>query len=85
MTDTHLLSKLRTLLCEFCAIQRQDVNADTPIVSLGLDSLDHVELTMSLEEEFGIDISDEDADKWKTEEATVQHLMDYLDTRGVEA
>ena len=36
------------------------------IEDLGADSLDTVELVMALEEEFGLDIPDEDADKMKT-------------------
>jgi acyl carrier protein len=44
------------------------------IEDLGADSLDIVELVMALEEEFGIDIPDEDADKMKT----VGDAMAYL-------
>ena len=44
------------------------------IEDLGADSLDIVELVMALEEEFGIDIPDEDADKIKT----VGDAMEYL-------
>lgn len=33
---------------------------------LGADSLDHVELVMAVEEEFGVEVSDEDADTWVT-------------------
>ena len=44
------------------------------IEDLGADSLDIVELVMALEEEFGIDIPDEDADKLKT----VGDAMEYL-------
>jgi acyl carrier protein len=44
------------------------------IEDLGADSLDIVELVMALEEEFGIDIPDEDAEKMKT----VGDAMNYL-------
>lgn len=44
------------------------------IEDLGADSLDIVELVMALEEEFGIDIPDEDADKMKT----VGDALNYL-------
>ncbi len=47
------------------------------IDDLGADSLDTVELVMALEEEFGIDIPDEDADKIKT----VGDVMEYLKKR----
>lgn len=47
------------------------------IDDLGADSLDTVELVMALEEEFSIDIPDEDADKIKT----VGDVMEYLKKR----
>jgi acyl carrier protein len=55
-----------------------DIKQLTPeakfIEDLGADSLDIVELVMALEEEFGVDIPDEDADKLKT----VGDAMTYL-------
>lgn len=55
-----------------------DVKQLTPeakfIEDLGADSLDIVELVMALEEEFGLDIPDEEADKLKT----VGDAMNYL-------
>jgi acyl carrier protein len=48
---------------------------------LGADSLDIVELVMALEEEFGIDIPDEDADKLKT----VGDAMEYLKSHATAA
>jgi acyl carrier protein len=55
-----------------------DIKQLTPeakfIEDLGADSLDIVELVMALEEEFGLDIPDEDADKLKT----VGDAMNYL-------
>jgi len=53
---------------------KQLTNEAKFIEDLGADSLDIVELVMALEEEFGIDIPDEDADKLKT----VGDAMNYL-------
>ncbi len=41
---------------------------------LGADSLDTVELVMALEEEFGIEIPDEEAEKIKTVGETIEHI-----------
>ncbi|HTM57971.1 MAG TPA: acyl carrier protein [Candidatus Udaeobacter sp.] len=53
---------------------KQLTNEAKFIEDLGADSLDIVELVMALEEEFGLDIPDEDADKMKT----VGDAMAYL-------
>ena len=45
------------------------------VQDLGADSMDEVELIMALEEEFGIDVADEDAEKMKT----VQDVLDYVE------
>lgn len=47
------------------------------IEDLGADSLDIVELVMALEEEFGLDIPDEDADKMKTVGDAMKYLQEH--------
>ncbi|HEU4751554.1 MAG TPA: acyl carrier protein [Armatimonadota bacterium] len=65
-------------------VEQLDVNADevTPQASfvedLGADSLDQVELVMAFEEEFDIEIPDEDAEKI----STVQAAVDYIDQKS---
>jgi acyl carrier protein len=58
-----------------------DVKQLTPeakfIEDLGADSLDIVELVMALEEEFGLDIPDEDADKLKTVGDAMKYLQEH--------
>ncbi len=52
-----------------------EVNTDSSFVDdLGADSLDTVELVMALEEEFYLEIADEDAEKI----STVQEAVDYI-------
>ncbi len=48
------------------------------VEDLGADSLDQVELIMALEEEFDIEIPDEDAETIRT----VQHAVDYIDKKS---
>lgn len=54
-------------------------NEENLIEDLGFDSLDTVELTMALEDEYGFDIPDEDFQKIET----VQHAIDYVLTHPV--
>lgn len=73
------LPKLRTIISEVFGIQPQNIEAGTLIKDISADSLDHVELVMALDDEFGTNISDEDAAKWQNEEGTVQDILNYLE------
>jgi acyl carrier protein len=52
-------------------------NAASLIEDLGADSLDVVELVMKMEEEFGIEIPDEEAEKIKTVNDVIQYIMTH--------
>jgi acyl carrier protein len=56
------------------AKEAEVVESASFVDDLGADSLDTVELVMALEEEFGVEIPDEDAEKIKT----VKEAMDYV-------
>ena len=67
--------KVKKIISEQLGVPEGDVKPEASFVNdLGADSLDTVELVMALEEEFGIEIPDEDAEKI----ATVQNAMDYI-------
>lgn len=57
-----------------------EVTQETPIEDLGFDSIDHIELLMELEEEFDMEISDEEYDKVILEGKKVSDLTDALYT-----
>ena len=62
-----VFEKLRTLLAQQLEISEDKITMDTNIVDdLGADSLDIVELIMAFEEEFGVEIPDEKAEKIRT-------------------
>ena len=52
-------------------------NASSLIEDLGADSLDVVELVMKMEEEFGIEIPDEEAEKIKTVNDVIQYITTH--------
>ena len=67
--------KVKEVIIDKLGVEEDTINTDAHFVNdLGADSLDTVELIMELEEEFGIEIPDEDAEKI----ATVQQAIDYI-------
>ncbi len=68
--------KVRKIIADKLSVDLDEVVPEASFVDdLGADSLDLVELIMSMEEEFDIDISDEDDEKM----LTVQDAIDYID------
>jgi len=68
--------RVRDLIVEQLGVNADQVTPNASFVDdLGADSLDTVELVMAFEEEFGIDIPDEDAEKM----ATVSDALKYLE------
>jgi len=81
-----ILERVKKIVVDQLGVDGAEVKPDSSFVDdLNADSLDLVELVMSLEEEFStegrpLEIPDEDAEKIKT----VQDVVDYLKERGVE-
>ena len=67
--------KVIEIIIDQLGVDEKQVNSKASFIDdLGADSLDTVELVMALEEEFDIEIPDEDAEKI----ATVQNAVDYI-------
>jgi acyl carrier protein len=70
--------RVKKIIAEQLGVNEAEIkNASSFVDDLGADSLDTVELVMALEEEFGIDIPDEDADKLKTVGDAMQYLKSH--------
>ncbi|WP_438300902.1 acyl carrier protein [Pseudomonas sp. NMS19W] len=68
--------RVKKIVAENLGVKQEDIHPQDGFVEdLGADSLDTVELVMALEEEFGIEIPDEDAEKI----TTVQQAIDYAE------
>lgn len=73
--------ELIELLCEQLDIEADEVNENTDIVNdLGADSLDVVDLVMTLEDEFDIEIPDEDIEKIHTVGELAHYLEEHIDS-----
>lgn len=75
MTIQNVQETVKAIVLEQLGVDEEEVTSDASIVDdLGADSLDLVELVMSCEEEFGVEIPDEDAEPLKTVGAWVTYL-----------
>jgi acyl carrier protein len=84
--DNALMStveqQVKAIVAEQLGVKQEQVTNDASFVDdLGADSLDTVELVMALEEEFEIEIPDEDAEKI----TTVQQAIEYINDRRTKA
>ncbi len=72
--------RLRKIIAEQLSVDEEDVVPEASFIEdLNADSLDLVELIMTLEEEFGIKISDEDAEKIQTVQDAMDYIQEHLD------
>ena len=73
-----MLDKIKSIVADQLGVDESQVTEDASFVDdLGADSLDTVELIMAFEEEFDIEIPDEDAQKIKT----VKDVMEYIEAK----
>jgi len=69
-------ARVKEIVCEQLGVSADEVTPEASFIEdLGADSLDIVELVMALEEEYEMEISDEDAEKSKT----VQDVISYIE------
>src|SRR5450432_4564204 len=72
----EIVEKVKQIISEQLGVDENEVTPSASFVDdLGADSLDQVELVMALEEHFGVEIPDEDAEKLRT----VQDAIAYID------
>ena len=74
--------RVKKIVVEQLGVKEEEVTNDSSFVDdLGADSLDTVELVMALEEEFNIEIQDEEAEKI----TTIQQAIDFISNKVGEA
>lgn len=80
MTKDEILKKVQEITSEQLGVDESQITPEAKFVDdLGADSLDTVELIMALEEEFNLEISDEEAEKLTTVRKVVDYIEDHLE------
>ncbi|MFH1503786.1 MAG: acyl carrier protein [Candidatus Omnitrophota bacterium] len=67
--------KVKEIISEQLGVKKEEIKPESSFIDdLGADSLDTVEVVMALEEEFGVEIPDEDAEKITTVGESVRYI-----------
>lgn len=78
MERSEIFEKVKGIISEKLGVGDSEITENASFIDdLGADSLDTVELVMELEEKFGINIPDEDAEKIRT----VKDAVDYIENK----
>jgi len=79
MDSAAMRDEVVDIICNQLGVEKADVTPEASVVDdLGADSLDVVELVMALEEEFNLEIPDEEAEKIKSVQDIFSHMENAL-------
>ena len=79
MSEQSVEERVINIVCEQLGTIRDKITQETSFINdLGADSLDTVELVMEFEDEFGINIPDEDAEKIQTVGDAVSYIKEKM-------
>ena len=76
----NVYERVKKIIVEQLGVEEEEVVPSASFIDdLNADSLDLVELIMTLEEEFGMEIPDEDAEKITTVRDAVEYIQDHIE------
>lgn len=78
MNEQEVFEKVKKVVVDQLGVSESEIKKESSFVDdLGADSLDTVELVMALEEGFGLEIPDEEAEKIKTVNDTINYITSH--------
>lgn len=78
MSTTSIEAKVKSIIADQLGVGEDEINPNSSFIEdLGADSLDIVELVMAMEEEFDVEIPDEDAEGIKTVGDAINYINQY--------
>lgn len=81
MSTTSIEAKVKSIIADQLGVGEEEIKPDSSFIEdLGADSLDIVELVMAMEEEFEVEIPDDDAENIKT----VGDAINYINTHSTQ-
>lgn len=79
MTEQAIFEKVKAVIADKLSVEPEKITLEARFIEdLGADSLDTVELIMGLEDEFGLEISDEEAERIRTVKDAVAYIQAKL-------
>lgn len=82
MDRTEIYTKIVGIIASILKISKESVHEESSLESLGADSLNRVEFVMELEETFGVEINDEEAEKLSTVGQAVDYIQKLLQAKS---
>ena len=70
-----LFEKIRAIICDYFELDEDEVTPETTFADIGADSLDMVDLAMSLEDDFRVEVTDEALERF----VTVADVVEYIE------
>ncbi|QJC32366.1 acyl carrier protein [Enterobacteriaceae endosymbiont of Donacia dentata] len=75
--NDSIIKRVKKVIANVLEIKEKNITNDTSFKDLNVDSLETIEIIMSLEEEFNIEISDEDTEKITSIQEAINYINNY--------
>ncbi len=78
LNEQEIVGKVKKMVASQLGRSEEEISLESAFIEdLGADSLDLVELIMAMEDEFGLEISDEEAERIVTVQDAINHILEH--------